>query len=80
MWNRILGSMSAPLVLDSGSAIALVYLRLGNLLHRLQGDPFDVAICVLSARIAAVFLIEMVRKRSRTPGSPVVLLDCPGVS
>jgi uncharacterized membrane protein YphA (DoxX/SURF4 family) len=70
VWNRLLGRIAVPWLLGSGATVALVYLRFGNPLQLSQEwDPVGLAICTLSAFVAAVFLIGTVRSWFRTAAS-----------
>jgi predicted DCC family thiol-disulfide oxidoreductase YuxK/uncharacterized membrane protein YphA (DoxX/SURF4 family) len=76
VWNRILDSISAPWVLGCGVAVAFVYLRFGNPLQLLpEWDPLGVLISVVSAFVATVFLIGLVRDWFRTPSRSTILFD-----
>jgi uncharacterized membrane protein YphA (DoxX/SURF4 family) len=68
LWNRILDSISPAWVLSSGVTVAFIYLRFGNPLQLPQEwDPVGVAICALSALVAMVFLIGLVRNWIHNP-------------
>jgi uncharacterized membrane protein YphA (DoxX/SURF4 family) len=61
-WNQFLGRISPRLILICAAILTFVYFRFGNpfQFHQ-EWDPVGVGICILSAFIATVFLVGMVR-------------------
>jgi hypothetical protein len=60
-WDRLLARISPQWLLGCGTALALVEVEFGNPLQLPQEwDPVGVAICLIAALIAAVFLIGSV--------------------
>lgn len=67
-WNRFLDRISPPWILGAGGSIALLYLWFGNPLQLPQEwDPIGTLLCGLSALVAALFLVGMLRKRPLAP-------------